>query len=206
MAHPPLVRPGAPEVAGAVADGGIVAVPAAGGYRLVAAAGSPAAVRRLEALAGHVDPAHYLVGGADAVRDLADGWSDELTVLLDRCWPGPLEVLVRDAGGAMAQVGMPEGRALRRACRACGPWRTVALASAGSREVAAALADDDVACVVDAGRRPGPEPTVVDATLRPLRVARQGALPASFVEGALLMGARRRRWSGSRTSRRRASP
>jgi len=57
-----------------------------------------------------------------------------------------------------------------------------------------ALAFDvrDVACVVDGGRREGPPPTQVDATVSPLRIFREGALPSSFVEGAVLMNARRR--------------
>ena len=45
----------------------------------------------------------------------------------------------------------------------------------------------DVALVVDGGRRDGPPPTVVDATVSPIRVLREGALPASFIEGTMLM-------------------
>ena len=49
--------------------------------------------------------------------------------------------------------------------------------------------------VVDGGRREGPPPTVVDATLTPIRVLREGALPASFIEGTMLMSTRRKLFS-----------
>ncbi len=53
---------------------------------------------------------------------------------------------------------------------------------------------DDVSFVLDGGPRGGPSPTVVDCTQSPPRVQWVGALPESYVEAALLMGDRRRRW------------
>jgi hypothetical protein len=88
-------------------------------------------------------------------------------------------------------IGTPDGRELRRLCRQHGPWRTAPLVYADATEVVEAFDANDVACVVDGGRREGPLPTQVDATVSPLRIFREGALPASFVEGALLMNARR---------------
>ena len=52
-----------------------------------------------------------------------------------------------------------------------------------------------MAVVVDGGRREGPPPTVVDATVTPIRVLREGALPASFIEGTMLMSTRRKLFS-----------
>ena len=100
------------------------------------------------------------------------------------------------AYGAWAVVvGMPDGRALRRLCREQGPWRTVPLRFTEAEEVAQAFWADDVALVVDGGRREGPSPTVVDATVTPIRVLREGALPASFIEGTMLMSTRRKLFS-----------
>ena len=64
-----------------------------------------------------------------------------------------------------------------------------------AKEVAQAFGVDDVALVIDGGRREGPTPTVVDATVTPIRVLREGALPASFIEGTMLMSTRRRLFS-----------
>ncbi len=209
VAHPPLVGAGAREVAQALETGSIIAVPAVGGYSLAVRAGAPDAEARLMDLATDPDGPHFAVGHTDAVHALTSGWSDELGRLLERCWPGPVEVFLSAAGtpetgpdGAGAErgvwavvVGMPDGRALRRLCREQGPWRTVPLRFTEAAEVAQAFDAADVALVVDGGPRDGPPPTLVDATVSPIRVLREGALRASFIEGTMLMSTRRRLFS-----------
>jgi tRNA A37 threonylcarbamoyladenosine synthetase subunit TsaC/SUA5/YrdC len=228
-ARPPLVGAGAAAVVDALGAGAIVAVPNVGGYCLAVRAGSVEDEARLVDLAADPDGPHYAVGQIDDVRALTSGWTDELGTLLQRCWPGPVEVFLPWAGGAghepdtdgrdgahakadgapdgapdggaaefgvwAAVVGMPDGRALRRLCREQGPWRTVPLRFNEAAEVAQAFSVEDVAVVVDGGRREGPLPTVVDATVSPIRVLREGALPASFIEGTMLMSTRRRLFS-----------
>jgi tRNA A37 threonylcarbamoyladenosine synthetase subunit TsaC/SUA5/YrdC len=224
-ARPPLVGAEAKAVLDALGAGAIVAVPNVGGYSLAVRAGSFDGEARLVELAADPDGPHYAVGRIDDVRALTSAWSDELGTLLKRCWPGPVEVFlpwrrgaaqervhgVRDGaptdpdedpqGGAdepgawAAVVGMPDGRALRRLCREQGPWRTVPLRFNQADEVAQAFGVDVVSVVVDGGRREGPPPTLVDATVTPIRVLREGALPASFIEGTMLMSTRRRLFS-----------
>ncbi len=225
-ARPPLVGVGAAAVVDALGAGAIVAVPNVGGYSLAVRAGSPEGEARLVDLAADPDGPHYAVGQIDDVRALTSGWTDELGTLLQRCWPGPVEVFLPWGGSAGAPesdgmdepapsvglqaapgdgadgygawavvVGMPDGRALRRLCRELGPWRTVPLRFTDAGEVAQAFRAEDVALVVDGGRREGPTPTVVDATLTPIRVLREGALPASFIEGTMLMSTRRKLFS-----------
>ncbi len=241
QARPPLVGAGAGAVVEALGAGAIVAVPNVGGYSLAVRAGSVDGEARLAELAADPDGPHYAVGQIGDVRALTSGWTDELGTLLQRCWPGPVEVFLPWAGadtgtgsgigsegdedgsveaaphspaeapgaqdvaaaaaaaaefGAWAVVvGMPDGRALRRLCREQGPWRTVPLRFTEAEEVAQAFRAEDVAVVVDGGRREGPLPTVVDATVTPIRVLREGALPASFIEGTMLMGTRRKLFS-----------
>ena len=218
QSRPPLVGAGETAVTDALGAGAIVAVPNVGGYSLAVRAGSPDDEARLVQLAADTDGPHYAVGQIDDVRALTTGWSDELGTLLQRCWPGPVEVFLPRAGytgaapdgadgasgpadgaadnGAWAiVVGMPDGRALRRLCREQGPWRTVPLRFTEPEEVAQAFGVEDVALVIDGGHREGPTPTVVDATVTPIRVLREGALPASFIEGTMLMSTRRRLFS-----------
>jgi tRNA A37 threonylcarbamoyladenosine synthetase subunit TsaC/SUA5/YrdC len=206
--HPPLVRArDADSIAPKLDEGAIVALPSVGGYVLAVHAGHAAAEERLDALVADPDGPHYQAADTDAVRALTSGWNEEIERLLERCWPGPLELFLPRAGasapdaegepseqtGTWAMViGTPDGRVLRRLCRQHGPWRTAPLAYADAAEVVEAFDVGDVACVVDGGRREGPLPTQVDATVSPLRIFREGALPASFVEGAVLMNARRR--------------
>ena len=205
--HPPLVPArDADSVASRLDEGAIVALPGVGGYVLAVYAGNADAEARLGALIADPDGPHYLVANTDAVRALTSGWTDEIEKLLDRCWPGPLELFLPragasapdsddepsdQAGGWAMVVGTPDGRVLRRLCREHGPWRTAPLAYADAAAVAEAFDADDVACVMDGGRRDGPLPTQVDATVSPVRIFREGALPASFVEGAVMMNARR---------------
>ncbi len=233
--RPPLVGVGAASVAEALGAGSIVAVPNVGGYSLVVRAGSVSDEARLAELAADPDGPHYAVGQMEDVRALTSGWTHELATLLERCWPGPVEVFLPSAGSAAGPngegagepaaaeedgeptvsaghqgapddgapeygawavvVGMPDGRALRRLCREQGPWRTVPLRFTEAEEVAHAFLAHDVALVVDGGRREGPSPTVVDATVNPIRVLREGALPASFIEGTMLMSRRRKLFS-----------
>ncbi len=239
MVHPPLVSAGSDEAATALAAGGVIAVPTVGGYCLAVRAGPGESEARLVDLAADPEGPHYAVGQTDALRSLTSGWTDELERLLERCWPGPVEVFVPraddpdadtdagahtgcgtgDAGGAREAdeasapgapdesggwavvVGMPDGRALRRLCREHGPWRTVPLSFTEASEVAEAFAATDVAVVVDGGRRDGPPSTLVDATVSPVRVLREGALPASFIEGTMLMSTRRRLFGRQKRSR-----
>ena len=112
--------------------------------------------------------------------------------------------VVAREGELVGSVGVPDGRALRRLCRLRGPWRTAALGPGEAAGVAAACALADVACVVDGGRRHGPGPSVIDATGGGLRVAYEGALPATFIEGTMLMGTRRQRLAGLWAGRRRS--
>ncbi len=196
------------------------------------------------ALAADPDGPHYAVGQRDDVRSLTSGWTDEVASLLDRIWPGPVDVFLpravadagpgeendgadgtdeahaadaadaldtaeaggdgtgemravsepadADSGGWAVTVGMPDGRALRRLCKEHGPWRTIPLNYNEAREVANAFDVADVALVVDGGRRDGEPPTLVDATVSPVRVLREGALPSNFVDATMAMGARKR--------------
>ncbi len=205
--EPPVVVSSAAEVVGALDGGAIIAVPAVGGYCLAVRTGSHEREERLADLAADPEGPHYAVGRRDDVRALTSAWNDELNRLLERCWPGPVEVFLprsdsgrpydveADSGAWAVTVGMPDGRALRRLCRDHGPWRTVPLRLSEAHEVAHAFVAADVACVVDGGRREGESPTVVDATVTPVRVLREGALPSNFIDATMAMGARRRLFS-----------
>ena len=214
--HPSLVGAGAHHVAEALEEGTVVALPAVGGYCLAVQVGAPGAEARLATLAADPDGPHYAVGHRDEVRALTSGWSDEVERLLERCWPGPVDVFLpravagasddaevadaaddgeSDQAGWAVTVGMPDGRALRRLCKEHGPWRTIPLNFNEAVEVARQFDVHDVALVVDGGRREGEPPTLVDATVSPVRVLREGALPANFVDATMAMGARKR-WFG----------
>ena len=222
-AHPPLVGARSRVVAEALAAGAIVAVPGVGGYCLAVRTGSSEAEARLVELAADPDGPHYAVGRIEDVRTLTSEWTDEMQTLLERCWPGPVEVFVpraapgsgpdlkprgtgrrRPAGfaengapqrGAWAVVvGMPDGRALRQ--RAASRVRGGRCPSASPNQ----------------GRWPRLfEPrtwrswsTAVLATASLLRSSMRrrspyaharGLLPASFIQGTMMVSARRKLFS-----------
>lgn len=236
---PPVVGIGDAKIGAALAQGAVVAVPGVGGYALAVQMGTPGAEARLEVLAADPDGPHYAVGHRDDVRPLTSGWTDEIERLLERCWPGPVDVFLprastgltgevpvvgvdgpagdtggeerprtgevrvepehADAGGWAVTVGMPEGRALRRLCKEHGPWRTIPLTYNEATQVANAFDAADVALVVDGGRCDGETPTLVDATVSPVRVLREGALPSNFIDATMAMGTRKRWFGRSRS-------
>src|SRR5277367_3137156 len=112
-ARPPVVGPGAAAVGEALVAGAIVAVPSVGGYSLAVRAGAPNGEARLAELATDPDGPHYAVGQINDVRALTSGWTDELGTLLQRCWPGPVEVFLPWAGSARGpnetKDGGPDG-------------------------------------------------------------------------------------------------
>ncbi len=200
-----------PEVAEALAAGRAIAVPGDGGYQLAVRHNLRDAMALLQercAPAAEAGP-QIAVGRRSQATELTSHWSKETAQLTDRMWPGPLTVIVPGRADerlpsqpreGVVHLTMPAWRPLRVLCRQGGPLVVMALRGADgeplvtAEEVQAHLTDGDVALVVDGGLRRGPGSTVVDCTLSPPRVQRVGALPESYVEAALLMGARRRGW------------
>ncbi len=188
------VRARDPLVGRSLDAGSVVALPWVGSYVLAARADRPSAVASLLALAPGSASPQLLVGQSAQARQFAGDWSDEVQRLVDRCWPGPLAlVVVPSSGDAPMAVSMPPTRPLRRLCRAGGPWVMAVLPMTSAGEVVASQLE--VACVVDGGPCAGPGPTVVDGTVVPPMVVEEGVLPAAFIEAALLMRPRRRWFS-----------
>jgi len=184
-------------VVAALRDGQLVAVPDVGGYALAVRTEPGDAPTQLAAVCPAAPAAHcYLVGSDDQAHELVGSWSADTTQLMNRCWPGPVTiVLAADGHDRPVNVRMPRPRSLRQLVRDSGPWLVAPLGLATPTEVqqwAEGLGGGAVACIVDGGRCIGPTASVVDATGPTLRIVEDGALPAAFIEGALMMAGRRR--------------
>jgi L-threonylcarbamoyladenylate synthase len=184
-------------IVAALRDGQMVAVPDVGGYALAASAASGAASARLAAVSPATVAAQcYLVGSTDQAHELVGSWSADTTQLMNRCWPGPVTiVLAADGHDQPVNVRMPKSRPLRHLVRDSGPWLVAPLGLATPAEVqqwAEGLAAGGAVSIVDGGRCLGLTASVVDATGPTLRIVEDGALPAAFIEGALMMAGRRR--------------
>jgi tRNA A37 threonylcarbamoyladenosine synthetase subunit TsaC/SUA5/YrdC len=193
----------------AVTAGRVVAVASDEGYCLAMSLSARDVLSTLRGLAPYpAGPAapHVMVGGRSQAVDLASVWSKETAFLTDRMWPGPLTVIVPAyldmvaSDEPVVHLTMPTARGLRALCRTAGPLAVRALLRADGaavvdpNEVGARFSEGDLALIVNGGVCRGPGPTVVDCTVTPPAVRRVGALPESYVDAALMMGARRRRW------------
>ena len=136
-------------------------------------------------------PLAVLVAGPADLHDVAAVVDDRTAALVERHWPGPLTVVVRrhpdragwDLGGDPTTIGVrsPDHPLVRAVAARTGPIATTSANRHGrptpatAAEAAAALTGP-VAVVADGGVLDGQASTVVDLTVEPWRVLRQGAL------------------------------
>jgi tRNA A37 threonylcarbamoyladenosine synthetase subunit TsaC/SUA5/YrdC len=214
VSGPPLVGARRSDVAlAALADRQVIAVAGDGGYLLAARHGhdGSVALRRVRG-PDPADPGPFfvVVGRRDQAIALASAWTKETEILTNRMWPGPLAVMVPARPGAgggdpVVRITMPATRGLRALCRDGEPLLVCALRRPDGTpivdpaEIGARFTSTDLALIVDGGISRGLGPTVVDCTDSPPVVRHVGALPEAYVDAALMMGHRRRKWFGRRS-------
>jgi L-threonylcarbamoyladenylate synthase len=167
------------------------------------------AVARARALKGYRAPRPFLclVPGIDAARSLASAWPAEADQLASRFWPGPLTLLLPASDGAPAAVAASGTIALRPAAdpvsaALLAAWGRALFSTSANRrgqpthrDVAGALVElgavsggsaIEVALLPVGKDDPGGLPsTIVDATIRPVRIVREGAIPAETIRGVV---------------------
>jgi L-threonylcarbamoyladenylate synthase len=188
-------------VVAALRAGGAVVLPTDTVYGLVALPGDPVATERLFDLKGRgteapvavlcadVDQALALVDPADAAAVRA------LRAVAERWWPGPLTLVAQRRPGAVLHLGEPSttvglrvpDHALVQAVMALvGPIAATSANRHGdptptTSAAAVATLGQGVALVVDGGPLTGAASTVLDTTIEPWRVLREGELPISDI-------------------------
>ena len=185
------------DIVAVLRGGDVVLLPTDTVYGLAVATAVPGSIERLFALKGRGRDAPIAV----LVADAAQAWSitarpvpPTAVALAAQWWPGALTLVVRrdpawtvDLGGDPSTVGIrcPDHVLVRALCRIVGPLATTSANRHGkpTPETASAAADavGGVEMVVDGGVLTGAASTVVDCTVDPVRVLRQGAVP---IEGA----------------------
>ncbi len=125
-------------------------------------------------------PFLLLLGSAAWVSRLSDF---AMPPQLSRHWPGPLTIVVPARRGGTVAVRVPDSPFLQRLLAAVGkPLFSTSVNAAGERPLESVEEMDRqfgsrVGLIYDAGDTPAGAPsTIVDATARPFRVLRQGAL------------------------------
>lgn len=172
--------------------GGIVACPTETLVGLLADAKNARAVDRLVALKGRAgdSPIAVLVPDVLSVAEVATHFPDQVRDLASSSWPGPLTLLLPARDGLPAAlvkdgkigVRVPGTSPALTLVRAFGGPLTATSANrsgepaARTSEEARHIFGDELDAVVP-GEAPGGAPsTVVDATVEPMRVIREGAV------------------------------
>ena len=184
--------------------GGLVAFPTDTVYGVGAPVFSGEAVARLYTLKGRpLEKAiAVLIGGLADVASLAETVPAEAERLAAEFWPGALTLVFPKRAEAPAEVSphgtigvrMPDHPVTLALLRASGPLATTSAnwsgePSAVSAEMALAALNGKIELVLDGGRSPGNlSSTVLDCTVRPPRVLRQGPISEAAIRAALAGG------------------
>jgi L-threonylcarbamoyladenylate synthase len=176
--------------------GGIVAFPTDTVYGIGAHAYLPAAVEQLYVAKGRpeVKAIPLLISGLEALPDVAADIPDEAYALAARFWPGALSLVLRraagvpdvvTAGGDTVAVRVPDHSVTQALIAALGA--PLAATSANRSEQPAPATANGVWAqlagrihlILDGGTCPGGmASTVVDLTVSPARILRQGGISA----------------------------
>ena len=198
----PLGAEGREAAQKALASGLMVAIPTDTVYVLAVDPFVPGAADRLFELVERPREQELpvLVASVWQALNLATAVPDASRKLMDRCWPGPLTLVVprdpevaADLGDDDLTIGLrmsahPVPLAL---CREIGPLAVATASATGepdfetAEEVADEFDEDEVPVVLDGGRCAGLPATVVDGTGDDLHLIREGRLPWTAIQEAI---------------------
>jgi len=125
-------------------------------------------------------PFLYLIADAGWVERFTD---EKLPEALQRYWPGPLTVIFRARAGGTVALGVPADGLLRKLLRRLQkPLISTSVNRSGEPPYSRLQAivcnfESEVDLIVDSGDQQDPVPsTILDLTVKPYRIARQGAV------------------------------
>ena len=168
-------------------------------YGLGADPFNAAAVARIRELKGREDdkPILLLISDVEQIERLLTERSPEFMRLAERFWPGPLTIVGKattdlpqaiTAGTGTVGVRLPADEKVRELVRECGGALTATSANPAGRDPARSAEEvfdyfpEGIDLIVDGGQVTAIEPsTVVDATVSPPRIVREGAIRASDI-------------------------
>jgi len=196
----PMTEAALNQAASVVRDGGVIAFPTETFYGLGVTPWDSAAVQRLFALKGRSSassPILVLIRHRKELESLITEISPSAELLMKACWPGPLTIVFRASSKVPPLLTAGTGTiGIRLSAAASLQWlldavggpltgtsanRSGALPAVTAQDVQASLGVD-VDLILDGGRTPGGfASTVVDTTVMPVRLIREGALSRSAV-------------------------
>ena len=185
-----------------LAQGDLVAFPTDTVYGLGADAFNDQAVRKLYLAKGRSQEKAIpvLVANLEQFVDIVDRPTFQVMRLVEKFWPGPLTIVLRqasdlaDAISAYGTVGVriPDHLVAQELIHAAGPLAVTSANRSGDTEACTAEEIEtnmgaQVDLIVDGGRTPGGQPsTVVDCTQDPPRILRVGPISEEDIRSVLL--------------------
>jgi L-threonylcarbamoyladenylate synthase len=185
-----------------LAQGGVIALPTDTVYGIAASLSHPAAIARLYDIKGRPSdrPIPILVSSTDMIESYVLRYEEDVGLLLDQFWPGPLTIVLParkgmpaevTAGGATVGIRMPNHPlAIEVIARAGGAVACTSANRSGdspathASEVAGTLGAD-LDLILDGGIAPGGVPsTVIEIAEDVIHVHREGGTPSEAVEAA----------------------
>jgi len=186
----------------ALARGELVAFPPDTVYGLGADAFNDQAVRKLYLAKGRSQEKAIpvLVANLEQFVDIVDRTTFQAMRLVEKFWPGPLTIVLRqasdlaDAISVYGTVGVriPDHPVAQELIHAAGPLAVTSANRSGDTEACTAEEIEtnmgaQVDLIVDGGRTPGGQPsTVVDCTQDPPRILRVGPISEEEIRSVLL--------------------
>ena len=168
--------------------GQVVAIPTDTVYGLAARMDRPEARERIYELKRRPSGLELpvLVADADQAWGLALAVPAAAHRLADRFWPGALTIIVPAEGGGTVGLRVPANDLVVELCRACGPLATTSANLHGEPPLTTAIAVANAfggdLLVVDGGTCDGAASTVVDCTVDPPALLREGAISWTDVQ------------------------
>jgi L-threonylcarbamoyladenylate synthase len=186
-------------LAAVIKQGGVIAFRTDTFYGLGADPFNRAAVARIRELKGREDnkPILLLIAEASEVERLIVETSREFLEIAAKFWPGPLTIIGKaasdlppeiTAGTGTVGVRLPADAVVRELVRECGGALTATSANPAGREPARSAEEvqsyfpEGIDLIIDGGQVTAIEPsTVIDTTVSPPRIIREGAIPGKEI-------------------------
>ena len=171
--------------------GGVVLFPTETVYGLGGDGANPSVVEkiyRIKNRSGDKPLVRLLADQAEISQMLTE---DGQAVLLRKYWPGPLTVILRRPGGATCGYRIPGHHFVRRMIEESG---VEMVATSANQSGEPAITDAVVACrefggrvdlIIDGGRVSGSASTVLNLSVSPPRILREGPVTRSEIEACL---------------------
>jgi L-threonylcarbamoyladenylate synthase len=183
--------------------GGVIAFPTETFYGLGADARDEAAIDKIFGIKGRdfKNPILVVIGDRDHLDAFAADIPENAQKLMDRFWPGPLTIVFRAATSVSPKLTAGSGKigirltshpiAMEISKRLGGPVTATsanlsAAPECSSAEQVLAQLEGRIDGLVDGGQTPGGKgSTIVDATVSPVKVLREGVIDAALIQDTL---------------------